>query len=26
MATSAATVVELLKVWAEPEWAARARG
>ncbi len=25
LATSAATVVELLKVWAEPEWAARAR-
>jgi tripeptide aminopeptidase len=26
LAISAATVVELLKVWAEPEWAARARG
>jgi tripeptide aminopeptidase len=26
MAISAATVVELLKLWAEPEWAARARG
>jgi tripeptide aminopeptidase len=25
LAISAATVVELLKVWAEPEWAARAR-
>ena len=25
LALSAATVVELLKVWAEPEWAARAR-
>ena len=25
LATSAATVVELLKVWAEPEWAARVR-
>ena len=25
MAISAATVVELLKLWAEPEWAARAR-
>ena len=25
LATSAATVVELLKVWAEPEWAARLR-
>jgi len=24
MAISAATVVELLKLWAEPEWAARA--
>jgi tripeptide aminopeptidase len=26
LAISAATVVELLKLWAEPEWAARARG
>jgi tripeptide aminopeptidase len=25
LATSAATVVELLKLWAEPDWAARAR-
>ena len=26
MATSAATIVELVKVWAEPEWASRATG
>jgi hypothetical protein len=25
LAISAATVVELLKLWAEPEWVARAR-
>jgi tripeptide aminopeptidase len=25
LATSAATVVELLKLWAEPEWLTRAR-